>query len=82
MIDTTKDMSECYAREVEREDCQVLTSCAGQNVVSDGSDVQVGGLRDRERLRRRSTPVREGFERGEARTGRRRATSECVPRKR
>jgi hypothetical protein len=65
-------------------DGEVLTGCASQNMLFGGSDVQVGGLRDRDGMRGRSTPVSVWvcLGEGEARTERRRATSECVPRKR
>jgi hypothetical protein len=63
---------------------QVLDGYASQNRVFDGSDVQVGGLRDREgcEVGRHRREVKVGLGVGEARTGSRRATSECVPRKR
>jgi hypothetical protein len=66
-------------------DGEVLTSCASQNMVFGGSEAQVGGLRDREGLARSVDAcgeVKVGLGEGEARTGRRRATSKCVPRTR
>jgi hypothetical protein len=66
-------------------DDEVLTGCASQNMLLGGSDVQAGGLRDRASIAKSidtARGVRVVLGRGEARTGRRRATSECVPRKR